>query len=331
MIVIDIDFTTKQISATTTNDLTIGASGGGGGSFNCADLNACTTIQQLVADKHTHPNKALLDTYTQTDANITDAIEKKHTHSNKSILDAITEAFTTTLKSAYDGAVSWITTNGNNLINHLTNTSNPHSTTASQVGAYTTSEVDTALNSKVDKVTGLQLSQESYTTTEKNKLASIPSFWNYVRTSDTANVSGTTVETLIESVLIPSGTYANGGILNLIPIFQKGGVNGTWQVKIYIGQNASNLTGASIIATSPVNTAGTWYGQMRRSLTVGVNYVRGFPFATASMSDIGTSGILINSIAFNPNIDNYIHYTITLGSANPLDFVRMIGNSASNF
>ena len=122
MIVIDIDFTTKQISATTTNDLSIGAGGGGGGSFSCSDLNACTTIQQLVADKHTH--------------------------TNKSILDEITEAFTTGLKSAYDGAVSWITTNGTNLINHLSNTSNPHNTTASQVGAYTPLEVDTALNLK---------------------------------------------------------------------------------------------------------------------------------------------------------------------------------------
>ena len=38
---------------------------------------------------HTHSNKALLDTYTQTEANLADAVSKKHTHSNKSVLDGI--------------------------------------------------------------------------------------------------------------------------------------------------------------------------------------------------------------------------------------------------
>lgn len=63
--------------------------------------------------------------------------------------------FTDALKNAYDGAVTnatnavnWISSNGTNLLNHLVNTSNPHNTTASQVGAYTTSQVDTALGLK---------------------------------------------------------------------------------------------------------------------------------------------------------------------------------------
>ncbi len=46
-----------------------------------------------------------------------------------------TNDLTNALKTAYDNAVSWITINGTNLINHLTNYSNPHNTTASQVGA----------------------------------------------------------------------------------------------------------------------------------------------------------------------------------------------------
>jgi len=41
---------------------------------------------------------------------------------------------TSTLKTAYDSAVTWISTNGTNLINHLSNTSNPHNTTKTQVG-----------------------------------------------------------------------------------------------------------------------------------------------------------------------------------------------------
>jgi hypothetical protein len=64
----------------------------------------------------------------------TEAINQAHTHSNKSVLDATEESFTTTLKNAYNSAVNWISTNGTNLLNHLTNTSNPHNVTKSQVG-----------------------------------------------------------------------------------------------------------------------------------------------------------------------------------------------------
>jgi hypothetical protein len=41
---------------------------------------------------------------------------------------------TTALKTAYDSALAWIITNGTNLLNHLTNTSNPHNVTNAQVG-----------------------------------------------------------------------------------------------------------------------------------------------------------------------------------------------------
>ena len=79
------------------------------------------------------------------------------------------------LKSAYDSSVSWITTNGSNLISHITNYSNPHQTTASQVGSYTTSQVDIIANTKVDKITGKGLSTNDYTTTEQTKLVGIQS------------------------------------------------------------------------------------------------------------------------------------------------------------
>ena len=49
--------------------------------------------------RHTHTNKALLDTYTETNANIKDAVGKKHTHTNKSTLDATTASYTTEEKT----------------------------------------------------------------------------------------------------------------------------------------------------------------------------------------------------------------------------------------
>ena len=90
-----------------------------------------------------------------------------------------TNDFTDTFKQAYDG--------------HLTNTSNPHNTTANQVGAYSKIEVDnllanidiseasltnyydkteteTLLSNKIDKVTGKGLSTNDFTDTFKQAL-----------------------------------------------------------------------------------------------------------------------------------------------------------------
>ena len=39
-----------------------------------------TEVQEKIGQAHTHGNKALLDTYTQTEANLADAVAKKHSH-----------------------------------------------------------------------------------------------------------------------------------------------------------------------------------------------------------------------------------------------------------
>lgn len=58
-----------------------------------------TNLDANTSARHTHSNKALLDTYDQTNANIKDAVTKKHSHSNKSILDATTASYTTAEKT----------------------------------------------------------------------------------------------------------------------------------------------------------------------------------------------------------------------------------------
>ena len=46
-------------------------------------------VTTLEGATHTHANKALLDTYTQTEANLADAVAKKHVHANATELDKI--------------------------------------------------------------------------------------------------------------------------------------------------------------------------------------------------------------------------------------------------
>ena len=121
-------------------------SGGGGGAVD--SVNGQTGVVVLDADDISDAS---------TTKKFVSASEKTAiTHSNRSTLDAITEAFTTALKTAYDSAVAWISTNGANLLNHLANTSNPHNTTAAQVGAPSGSGTSTGTNTGDQDLSGLQ-------------------------------------------------------------------------------------------------------------------------------------------------------------------------------
>lgn len=71
-----------------------------------ADLTAAVArIAALEADTHTHANKALLDTYTQTEANLADAVAKKHKHANAAELDKFVDGD----KAKLDAAVQTVT------------------------------------------------------------------------------------------------------------------------------------------------------------------------------------------------------------------------------
>lgn len=66
-----------------------------------------TRLDALEAVDHEHSNKALLDTYTQTEANLADAVAKKHEHSNLSVLEGITSAKVTAWDAAEQNAKTY--------------------------------------------------------------------------------------------------------------------------------------------------------------------------------------------------------------------------------
>lgn len=71
-----------------------------------ADLTAAIgRIAALEKDTHTHANKALLDTYDQTNEDLKDAVAKKHSHANKTELDKIVEGD----KAKWDAAAERLT------------------------------------------------------------------------------------------------------------------------------------------------------------------------------------------------------------------------------
>lgn len=118
----------------------------GGGSVELYIWNNTNSTWDLVAGESTAETPAsVLQKY---EAN---ADRNPFTDSRRDKLDSITAIFTSTLKTAYDQAVSWITTNGQLLIDHLTNTSNPHNVTAEQIGL---GDIDNRLDGKADLVGG---------------------------------------------------------------------------------------------------------------------------------------------------------------------------------
>ena len=48
-------------------------------------------LDTIGSQSHTHNNLPLLETYTQTELNLADAVSKKHSHTNKAVLDVITD------------------------------------------------------------------------------------------------------------------------------------------------------------------------------------------------------------------------------------------------
>lgn len=64
-------------------------------------------VEALEAIDHTHSNKELLDTYTQTEANLADAVAKKHAHENADVLNGITAAKVTAWDAAEGNAKTY--------------------------------------------------------------------------------------------------------------------------------------------------------------------------------------------------------------------------------
>ena len=113
MVVIAIDEQTHKVTASITD-----------GAITKAKLE--TEVQTALNKAHEHANKALLDTYDQTNANIKDAVGKKHSHANAAELDKIAtgdkekwDATSTKVEGIAEGAtkVETSTTEGNIKIN----------------------------------------------------------------------------------------------------------------------------------------------------------------------------------------------------------------------
>ena len=91
--------------------------------------------------RHTHSNKDLLDTYTQTNSDISGAVSMKHEHTNKTILDNVTASYTTTEKTKLAGIETGAQVN---TVNSVNNKTGAVILSANDVGAMPASTIVTA-------------------------------------------------------------------------------------------------------------------------------------------------------------------------------------------
>lgn len=131
--------------------------------------------------------------------------------------------------------------------------------------------------------------------------------------TDGTAVTGTTTDTLSQSLLIPANTFSSNGILEIICRMSKTGTTSTSNIRIY--KNTSNtLTGATLIATNTTITGTNLFSQMIRAFRINSNTLAGFTFNTTGLND-NASTSTTSSTTFTTNVDNYIIFSIQLGNA----------------
>ena len=152
-----------------------------------------TRVEALEAIDHEHANKALLDTYTQTEANLADAVAKKHAHTfveselNKIVAGdvakwngVVADHLTSADKTAIEDSIGDVNTA---LENYKTSNNEALAgVKATAEAAAVKTEVETALAGKVDKVEGKSLIADS-------EIARLATLANYDDTQVKADIA----------------------------------------------------------------------------------------------------------------------------------------------
>lgn len=132
---------------------------------------------------------------------------------------------------------------------------------------------------------------------------------------DGTTVTGTTTNTISQSLLIPANSFTGNGVLEVLCRVFKTGNNGTLTFRIY-NNTINSLTGATLIATCLNNAAAqNTQGVAIRSMRVNSNTLTTYPVGTASLSDYFLGVGSFATATFLTSVDNYIIISIQLGSA----------------
>jgi hypothetical protein len=153
-------------------------------------------------------------------------------------------------------------------------------------------------------------------------------WFKYNRVSE-VSITTLTTETILDSVLIPAGTFTNGGMLKIENgKFRIVGTAGNKEVKIYIGPNAGNLTSATQIALLTVaNTS--LYASIQRKFTCTTTALQGIAFNVSSNNDDGANNNVRGTVDIDWTVEQHVHVTGRL--LNGADLLALFGLTVKNF
>lgn len=151
----------------------------------------------------------------------------------------------------------------------------------------------------------------------------------YNRVAESVAVTGTTAETIIENIKINANTFASGGILRSYNNkFRKVGTAGSLTIRLYIGPNSNNLTGATQIAMASIPAANL-FAEMLRTFTATTTALIGWNSTTSAVTDNTLTTAARTETAVTWSNDQYFMITVQLASGS--DSVSLIGASLKNF
>jgi len=213
----------------------------------------------------------------------TSAVQSVNEKTGAVVLDAGDIEETTTrfwltdvLKTAYNGAVNWISTNGTALLNHLSNNLNPHNTTAAQVGAQET--LLSGINIKtINGSSVLGSGDLSVLGTQSVKAV-------YVTTNGSSHTGDTTI-TALASAQISANEFLAGDIMVVDATFIKTGTAGGYGGYIY-ANTVNSLSGSPILLGQLAGVAANRWIALTRDISCKTTTTqRIFPLVTSAPND----------------------------------------------
>lgn len=195
-----------------------------------------------------------------------------------------------------------------NIQSHISNTSNPHGVTKDQVGL-----------GNVDNTSDLNKPISTATQAALNLKADALLIPFSVSNTNTVQVTGTTSETLVYSLLIPANTLPSRCVLDLLLRVTRTSATGTGSIRIYTN-TANTLTGALQFYFVNLTSGQNWF-QVQRSILVsdGLSV-----FGASLNSDVTSSTSSEATYAFNVNVDNYILVSIQNSNASDNRSARFV-------
>ena len=154
-------------------------------------------------------------------------------------------------------------------------------------------------------------------------------WFNHVHVVESTPVTIVTTETIMESYLIPAGTFVDGGVLKIENgKFRIVGGAAAKEVKVYIGPNENNLTGATQIALLTIANSSN-YAPLEKKFTATTTALQGRAFNVSANNDDGADANARGTVTVDWATDRYI--IITGKVVNGADALSLFGLQIKNF